>query len=165
MANKPKENIPEQDEESKIKTTTLNMANDALKQRLDETQVKFPSWKPEVEGAILSGKISDVKSYPFMHQGKGSVMAVIDTGLEGDNARVVFWLNTVAQSQMLKLRNENLAKGQNLVPQEADFEARVEAISELVGEEVIIQYTGEKKSEDKTKKNLNAYQKYTIVRQ
>lgn len=165
MVNKKSNETPEQGEESKIRTTSLDMTTPALKQQLDDAQVKHPAWKPDNEGAILSGTISDVKSYPFMHQGKGSVMAVIDTGLEGENAQVAFWLNTVAQSQLLKLRNEKLTKGNNPVPQEADFETRVEAISELVGETVIIQYTGEKRSEDKNKKNLNAYQKYTIVRQ
>lgn len=159
-------NTPVQtNEKPEIATTTLNMTSDALKQQLADLQVKYPSWRPEDIDAILAGVIGDVKAYPFMHQGKGSIMAVIDTGLEGDNAHIAFWLNTVAQSQMLKLRNASLEKGDKPVEMTADFDSRAEAISELVGTPVIIQYTGEAKSQDKTKKGLNAYQKYTIVKQ
>ncbi len=163
MANKKPD--VETTKDTEVKTTSLNMTSDALKQHLADSMVKYPAWKPGEISAILAGKIVDIKSYPFMHQGKGSVMAVIETGLEGDDANVAFWLNTVAQSQLLKLRNEKLQKGSDPVNQEADFEARVEAISEMIGENVIIQYTGEAKSQDKTKKGLNAYQKYVIVRQ
>lgn len=150
--------------EPRIRTTALDMADEALQQRLEDAQVKHPAWKPEKEGAILAGKIADVRGFPFMHQGKGSIMAVVETGLEDDDNHVAFWLNTVAQSQLFKLRNEDLKQGDNPVDLEADFETRLAAIKELVGEDVIIQYTGEQKSEDKKKKGLNPYQKYTIVR-
>jgi hypothetical protein len=163
MAN-TKNSAPAATEEKELNTTALNMASTDLNATLAELQVKYPSWKPDVEGAILAGRISDVKDYPFMHQGKGSIMAVISTGLDGANATIAFWLNTVAQSQMLKLRNEKMSKGDTPVEMTAEFAARAEAIAELVGTNVIIQYTGEAKSQDKTKKNLNAYQKYVVVR-
>lgn len=158
------ETAPSGADEPKLKTTAVDMTNDALKTRLAESQVKYPSWKPEHEGAILAGKIVEVKDYPFMHQNKGSIMAVVDTGLAEPDDMVAFWLNTVAQSQLLKLRNEKLERGENPVIMDADHTTRAEAIRELVGEEVIVQYTGEEKSQDKTKRGLNPYQKYVIVR-
>ncbi len=165
MVKNTKESTPTGDNEKELKTTSMNMATDALKQKLAEAQAKYPSWKPGEINAILAGTIVEVKDYPFMHQGKGSIMAVIDTGIKGDDEHIAFWLNTVAQSQLLKLRNERLEKGQNPVEMEADFESRAAAIAELVGTSVIIQYTGESHSTDKAKKNLNAYQKYVIITQ
>jgi hypothetical protein len=163
MAN-TKNTAPAATEDKKENISTLNMATSDLNATLAELQVKYPSWRPSDEGAILAGRISDVKAYPFMHQGKGSIMAVIATGLDDENANIAFWLNTVAQSQLLKLRNEKMAKGDTPVEMTAEFDARADAIGELVGTDIIIQFTGEAKSQDKTKKNLNAYQKYTIVR-
>jgi hypothetical protein len=157
------QNAPKGDEKEE-NTTSVNMGNDDLKQIMADLQVKYPAWKPDVEGAMLAGKITDVKNYPFMHQGKGSIMVVIDTGLEVPNDKVAFWLNTVALSQMLKIRNEKIVKGEKPIDMEADFETKASAVEELVDTDIIVQYTGEKKSEDKTKKNLNAYQKYSIVR-
>ena len=151
-------------EEQKNKVTSVDMSSDELVKQLNEAQVRYPAWGPEKVGAILSGKIEDIKDYPFMHQGKGSIVAVINTGLDGENERIAFWLNTVAQSQLLRLRNEKLSKGDEPVDVDADHETRAEAIKELIGEGVIIQYGGEEKSKDKSKKNLNPYQKYTIVR-
>ncbi len=151
-------------EEQKNKVTSVDMSSDELVKQLNDAQVRYPAWGPEKVGAILSGKIEDIKDYPFMHQGKGSIVAIINTGLDGENEKIAFWLNTVAQSQLLRLRNEKLTDKEDSVDIEADHDARAEAIREMIGQGVIIQYGGEEKSKDKSKKNLNPYQKYTIVR-
>ena len=152
-------NTPETD----AKATSVDMSSDELILKLQENKAIYPAWRPEKLNAILAGKIVDIKDYPFMHQGRGSVMAVVETGLEGDNANVAFWLNTVAQSQLLKLRNEGVDKDEQ-VTMDADFETRVAAIRELVGTDIIAQYQGEQKSEDKAKKSFAPYQKYLIVK-
>lgn len=166
MANKPKDKeFP--DNEPVGKTTSLNMATDALTERLNEVLAQYPAWKPSHEGDMIAGKIDSIKDFPFMHQEKGSIMAVLDLGaadsrLVGTNDEyVAFWLNTVAQSQLLKLYNED---ADNEVAIDADHDTRTEAIRTLVGTDIIIKYTGEQKSTDKTKSKLNAYQKYAIVR-
>lgn len=138
------------------------MSSDELILKLQENKSLYPSWQPGREGAILAGKIVNIKAYPFMHQGRGSIMAVIETGLEGEDADVAFWLNTVAQSQLLKLRNEEVEKDEK-VEMEADFETRVNALKELIGTEIIAQYQGEAKSADKAKKSFAPYQKYLII--
>jgi hypothetical protein len=152
------------DESIETKTTSLNMATDDLKHLMEELRAKYPAWKPVNIGDILSGKIESVKDFPFMHQGKGSIMAVIATGLPAgdENEFVALWLNTVAQSQLLKIRNARGDAGEE-VTMEADHDTRSAAIKELEGAEIIIQYDGEKKSDDKKKSNLNPYQKFIIV--
>lgn len=151
------------EEDKQTKISTVDMSNDDLLNRLKEQQVRYPAWAPNKVGAILAGKIEDVQDFPYMHQGKGAIMATINTGLSGDDEHCAFWLNTVAQSQLLKLRNAKLEKGEEPVEMEADFETRAEALKELVGTSIIIQYQGEEKSKDKAKKGFNPYQKFFIV--
>lgn len=144
--NKPKEKEIEYAEID----DSANVTADEQK-KIDDAKIQYPIWKPTKEGQILKGYVHEVLEFPQLNDGKGSLLLNLRT----DNEKfpmVGFWLNTVAQSQLIKITGKK--------PADTSFDEKAKIIKDVTDKLILIKYEGEVKSQ---KKGYKPYQNYTIV--
>jgi len=121
------------------------------KQKIKESKVRYPLWKPSIIGQTLKGYVHEVLDFPELNDGKGSVLLNLKTSSE-TYPIVAFWLNTVAISQMMKLTGKK--------PESDTFVEKAKIIQLMQDKLLLIQYEGEVASKIRGRK---PYQNFTII--